>query len=221
MNPNWLVWQICDSAFPAGAFAHSGGLEAAWQAGEVRDAGGLAAWLGQALRQTAAGVIPVTAAAWDEPQSIRTFDDLLDSFLLNHVANRASRAQGRAFLMACASTFDHPAVRRVAADVREGRLAGHWAPVFGAVCRGLDVPRRQAGEMVLYFALRGAVSGAVRLGIVGPLQGQKLQHAAARSLDRLVDAYVDLPPEAVTQTAPLSDLLQGMHDRLYSRLFVS
>jgi urease accessory protein UreF len=30
-------WQIVDSAFPTGAFAHSFGLEAAWQQGEMPD----------------------------------------------------------------------------------------------------------------------------------------------------------------------------------------
>lgn len=29
MPSDWIAWQLCDSAFPAGAFAHSGGLEAA------------------------------------------------------------------------------------------------------------------------------------------------------------------------------------------------
>ena len=32
---DWLTWQVVDSAFPTGAFAHSYGLEAAWQQGEV------------------------------------------------------------------------------------------------------------------------------------------------------------------------------------------
>ena len=33
--PEALVWQLVDSAFPTGAFAHSLGLEAAWHHGEV------------------------------------------------------------------------------------------------------------------------------------------------------------------------------------------
>ncbi len=37
----WLTWQIVDSAFPTGAFAHSCGLESAWQQGEVEDLGAL------------------------------------------------------------------------------------------------------------------------------------------------------------------------------------
>ena len=221
MDSNWIVWQICDSAFPSGAFAHSGGLEAAWQEGELVGAEGLTRWIEAALRQAAASVVPVVAAAWDAPQSLAALDTFCDAFLLNHVANRASRAQGQAFLLACVNTFHQDEVRRVAAAVREGRLAAHWAAVFGAVCRGLGVQKRAAAAMALFFALRGAVSSAVRLGIVGPLQAQKLQYTLAPSLDPLLDAYIDVPPERVAQTAPLADLLQGAHDRLYSRLFVS
>jgi urease accessory protein len=36
-DEDWLLWQLADSAFPTGGFAHSGGLEAAWQHGEIRN----------------------------------------------------------------------------------------------------------------------------------------------------------------------------------------
>ncbi|HZH77778.1 MAG TPA: urease accessory protein UreF, partial [Archangium sp.] len=41
MGYAWRVLQLADSAFPTGGFAHSGGLEAAVQQGEVRGREGL------------------------------------------------------------------------------------------------------------------------------------------------------------------------------------
>ena len=221
MRSDRVLWQMCDSAFPAGAFAHSNGLEAVWQCGEVAGADDFVAWAEAALHQAAAGALPVLAAAWSEPDRLGEVDALWDAFLLNHVANRASRAQGRAFLMACEKSFPVEGVRQLAESVRRRRDAGHWAPLFGAACRALELPRRQACELFLFLALRGAVSSAVRLGIVGPLQGQNLQHQLSEPLDGLIDQYIDVPLEMISQVAPLADLLQGSHDRLYSRLFVS
>jgi urease accessory protein len=221
MFDEWTVWQICDSAFPTGALAHSAGLEAAWQAGEIGSDNDLSHWTGAMLRQAAAGAIPIVSAAWAAPESVESLDQLSESFLLNHVANRASRAQGQAFLMACSKTFDSPAIQQLAATTRELRLAGHWAPVMGATCRALRLPRQRTCEMFLFLALRGAVSAAVRLGIVGPLQAQNLQHRLAAPLTPLAERFSGLPPESVAQTAPLADLLQGTQDRLYSRLFIS
>ena len=221
MHPDWLIWQLADSAFPAGAFAHSGGLEAAWQAGEITSAQDLFDWISAALLQSGHALLPAVGAAWDGERTLREVDAFCDAFLLNHVANKASRAQGQALLMACGKVFDVDAVRAVADAARRDRLAGHYAPALGAVARALGIPKRRACELFLFMTVRGAVSSAVRLGIVGPLQGQGLQHRLTAVAARVADECADLPLEQSAQTAPLADLLQGMQDRLYSRLFVS
>ena len=34
---DWITWQLADSAFPAGGYAHSAGVESAMQAGVIHD----------------------------------------------------------------------------------------------------------------------------------------------------------------------------------------
>src|ERR1043166_5428213 len=86
----WLVWQLVDSAFPAGAFAHSFGLEAAWQQGEV-DAASLPAFVRDAIAQAGHGSLPFVMAAHDDPSSAAVFDQRWDAVLWDSGAHRARR----------------------------------------------------------------------------------------------------------------------------------
>ena len=101
--PDFLIWQLVDSAFPTGGFAHSSGLEAAWQHGEVRGRTELVSFIEASLDQLGHAGLPFVLAAFDAPEKLAEFDALCDAFTTNHVANRASRAQGRAFLAAVAA----------------------------------------------------------------------------------------------------------------------
>ena len=56
---DWLTWQIVDSAFPTGVFAHSWGLEAAWQQGEVNDLVALRAFLEASIQQAGYASLPL------------------------------------------------------------------------------------------------------------------------------------------------------------------
>src|SRR5258706_16023423 len=98
--PDLLLWQLADSAFPTGGFAHSAGLEAAWQHGEVRNRGELVSFIEAGLQQLGQAALPFVTAAFDAPEKLAEFDQLCDAFTTNHVTNRASRAQGRAFFKA-------------------------------------------------------------------------------------------------------------------------
>ena len=99
---DWLAWQVVDSAFPVGVFAHSWGLEAAWQAGHVREAEGLGRFVSASVQQTAYGAVPLLAAAYRDPSRWPELDELAEAFLLNRVTNRASRVQGRTLVSTAA-----------------------------------------------------------------------------------------------------------------------
>jgi len=213
--PSWLVLQLADAAFPTGGYVHSGGLEAAVQAGSVE----LAAFCGEALAQAAHGALPLAGAAWDVPEALAEIDAFAGATLWSHVAARASTAQGWALLDVADRAFGGFAETR--ARVASGALAGHVAPLFGFVARRLGVERDDALATLLHVALRGVLSAAVRLGVAGPGEAQGLHRALHPALDAALATGRALGLREVSQPAPLVELIQARHDHLYSRLFQS
>lgn len=218
---DWLVWQLVDSSFPTGGFAHSGGLEAAWQQGEVASRTELISFLQAALRQSGRAALPFVTASWKEPGRLADWDELFDAFTSNHVANRASRAQGKAFLAAIVRVFDlHLVPRQCGAD--SGQCSpGHWPIVFGATLRRLGVDHFKTLRLFCFHNLRGPLAAAVRLNIIGPLEAQRVQRELAGDAEAILRECAKLNLESIAQTEPLLDLWQGAQDRLYSRLFQS
>lgn len=221
MANEWLFLQLADSAFPTGGFAHSGGLEAAWQLGEVRGRDDLEAYLADSLAQCGHALLPFLTATHAEPGRFVEWDRWCDATLSNHVANRASRALGQGLLTSAAAGFGREAITTLKATVRNGRLPGHLAPITGVVCAALDLDRERSQRLFLFLHLRTLVSTAVRLGIVGPLEAQAIQHRVGASAEAVWRRCGDLAPGDAAASAPLHDLFQGHHDRLYSRLFMS
>ena len=177
-NP-WLLYQLADSAFPTGGFAHSGGLEAAWQQGEVRGSGPLRAFLESSLTQLAHGALPFVVRAHAMPDQLGELDSLCDAFLTNHVANRASRLQGKSFLLAVERGLGFQFTPQEETPPTDQVFHGHWAPLFGAIAARLGISRIDAVRLFVFVTLRSWVSAAVRLGIVGPMEGQSIQLALA------------------------------------------
>ena len=214
----WAVLQLADSAFPAGSFAHSAGLEAAAQAREVEGAEGVARFVRDAIWQAGWGALPLVRAAFEDVSALARLDSRAETFLVNHVANRASRTQGRAFLSTAARVFPQQVGPLHAQAVG---LKLHFAPLWGAVWRTLGLGLDDARRVLLWSTARNVLSAAVRLGLVGTHEAQALLAELGPVLDEVHAACGGLGVEDLAQAAPLADLLQGTHDRLYSRLFQS
>jgi urease accessory protein len=215
---SWMILQLADSAFPTGGFVHSGGLEALVQAGEVRGRGDVERFCADTAKQTARGALPIVGAAFDDPDRLAAIDAFTRTTLWSHVASRASQAQGWALLDTVARAFDLPAAREARAQLAGG---GHLAPVFGFVTRLLEVSRDDALATFLHLTIRGVLSAAIRLGATGPSEAQAMHRRLHPVLDAALAEARELGLDDVAQTAPLIELFQGTHDRLYSRLFQS
>lgn len=218
---DWLVLQLADSAFPSGGFAHSAGLEAAAQLGHVHGAAALEAYVHDAVWQAGHGSLPLVGAAHRHPAHAVRLDALCDAFLTSEVANRASRTQGRAFVVACARSFGGEEIEGLDAAVRDRRLRGHHAPLFGTAAAALGVGRTDALAVWMHGTLRGVLSAAVRLGLAGAHEAQALQRATGPLLDRVLAECGELDGAAIVQTAPRLEITGSQHARLYSRLFQS
>ena len=216
---DWLTWQVVDSALPTGAFAHSNGLEAAWQHGEVEDGEALQTFLRDAVQQTGYAALPLMNDAYRAPDRLEALDATADAFLVNVVANRASRIQGRTLVATAGRVWPSPALTVL--QTRALVTCAHLAPLSGVVFRAIGLSLPTAQRVILYSAARGVLSAAVRLGITGSYEAQRLQSACVPWLERVVARCGDLSVDDLAQTAPVLDLLQAGHDRLYSRLFQS
>jgi urease accessory protein len=206
--------QLSDSAFPSGAFAHSFGFEALRQLGLLAEES-LTLRLRELAWSTALSALPFLNDAYRHVAEAA--DHHADQFLSNHVANRASRAQGQAFMIAAEATFDDRGVEAL----RRTLPFSHVAVATGASLKCAGVSLDDSRRVFLYGAVRGALSAAVRLGILGPLRAQHVLYGLHPLLDEILSETLGLTADDAASVAPLVDVAQGTQDRLYSRLFQS
>lgn len=217
---DWLFLQLVDSAFPAGGFAHSNGLEAAIA---FREGIAIEQHLSELIAQAGRTALPFVREACAEPERLAELDALFDATTTSHVVNRASRAQGRALVSAAGRIWTtHEGAQRIASYAqREPAPPLHHAPVLGAIFGALGQAPDAAMAGYLHGVVRGVLSAAVRLGVVGPLEAQRLHGENAALASRAVDTSRALSSNGVAQPAPLLELYATLHDGLDARLFQS
>ncbi|POM72882.1 Urease accessory protein [Phytophthora palmivora] len=233
---NWVLWQMVDSLYPTGGFAHSLGLEAATQEGLVV-ASSLRDFLSSSLHQAANFALPLVFSAHQITTTSESDSVFVESVLSlnsrttaqysNHVARKASFAQGAALLRLALSTYapTYPRVQTLLTIRKEAKKWNqggvHHTILFGVVCALLDVDADSTQRMYLFVTTRDVLSAATRLNLVGPLEAAKLQFETAPLLEKVFQTKKNRTAEHSYSSAPVLDLVQAMHDQLYTRIFNS
>ncbi|MFP5317848.1 MAG: urease accessory protein UreF [Acidimicrobiia bacterium] len=208
---------LADGRFPSGGHAHSGGVEAAVDAGRVHDGPSLRAFLDGRLATAGRVAAALAAAAATGRHDVDRLEREASARISSPALRDASLAQGRLLLRAAAAILS-------AGDLPVGDH--HHAVAVGLVARAAGQTPREAARWAAYDAVAGPAGAAVRLCGLDPFETwaavaalavaveEVAAEAAARASD---DDLCSLP----ACSAPLLDVGAEHHIRSEVRLFVS
>jgi urease accessory protein len=170
--------QIADGLFPAGAFAHSLGLETYAQAGIVKDGRGLDAFVRAHLEGSAGpgDAVAVGAAVRfaGDLDGCLTLDARIDAMRIVPEFTAASKQMGRQMLRVAGAWERDAFIERFAARVEDGATPGHYPVVFGVVAGRAGIDVESAAAAYLYATASMLVNAALRLLAIGQVEGQRL-----------------------------------------------
>ncbi|KXN92309.1 hypothetical protein AN958_08540 [Leucoagaricus sp. SymC.cos] len=208
-DKTYILLLLADSNLPTGSFVASAGLESYVAHGFlqknsnivhfVRDS--LATYAHTALAFVSDAHKTVSAYASDMEEDVdRTLDklvsldDLYEAMTLNHVARRASKAQGIALLTLYSKGFSRPVSlsQNIEQDIRtkENRMSrlldkykllirreeapGHMPICWGVLTGALGLTLERSQFLHLFLHARSLLSASVRLNDIGPYGAQQL-----------------------------------------------
>jgi urease accessory protein len=213
------LFQLFESQFPVGGFAHSGGLETYAQAGAglpaLRELMTNQVALGWGRGELAAACLAWTAAAQpDSSNELAHVATLAGAFKVVPSVRDASVRLGARTL---------GLLRRLYPDEMRALNPDppHHAVVVGASGRLLELPLR---ELLLAYGqslLAGGLAAATRCMPISPAQTQALLVELQPQLAEAVEAVMDAPEDALFTCTPALDIRCHQQTLLRTRLFQS
>lgn len=221
-----MLLQWSDSAFPTGAFAHSGGLETYAQADIVRTARDLARLIAVKLDNAAhTDLIVVHSAmtAYDagDFSQLERLDALCAAAKPARETREASEKIGRRMLASVLNVHQDAGLKYYRERIERGEAVGHHAVVHGAACASLGLEPRAALLAFAYALAANQTAAAVKLMSIGQTQAQAVLGASGAVCAQAVDAALGRALDDYGGFAPGLDIRSMQHEQLFQRLFIS
>jgi len=213
------LFQLFDSQFPIGAFAHSGGLETYGQSGaslpELREL--LVSQIGHGWGRAelaAASLGWTTAGEPDSVNALARLAVLVSARKTIPSMHDASVRLGRRTL-ALLKRLHSATLSTVEID------PPHQAIVIGVTGRALGLPRRELLVAYAHSLIAATVATATRCMPVSPAQGQELIVELQPALEAAVSRAVDATEDDLFTCTPALDIRCHQQAGLRTRLFQS
>jgi len=211
-------------AFPVGGFAYSHGLEWAAEQGWIKDRETLTAWLSDLVAFGAVANDQILlAAAWravteGNDAALREAAEFAVALQPSAERHLEATTQGGAFMTQIEASWPCEAVARFRA-VYDGDIAYCTAVAVAAAGHGIALD-----AVLAPFALAAAgnlVSAAVRLGVVGQTDGQRVLASLVPEIERMSLRALTATLDDIGGACWRSDLASLQHETQYTRLFRS
>jgi len=208
--------QLASPALPVGAYSYSQGLEAAIEAGIVRDAAGARAWI--------ADVLELSVSRMEAPVLLRLVDAWRagDAALAGRWNALFLASRETAELRAETVQMGHSLARLLAELGVDVPLAEPSYPAaFARAVAAWRIAVREALVAYLWAWIENQVMAAVKTVPLGQTDGQKMLLALGGTLEALAARAAALGDDELGNFAPGLALLSSRHETQYTRLFRS
>ncbi|MGA8602172.1 MAG: urease accessory protein UreF [Beijerinckiaceae bacterium] len=208
--------------FPVGAFAYSHGLEWAHEAGDIADAEDLRDWLTTLVERGALHNDAIILAAAYRAALLSDARELVDinELALALATSRERRletaTQGSAFLLAIRKSWPCATLEFLNP---EEEIAYPIAVALAAA--GHNLPLDATLHMYCLGFISNLVSAAIRLGIIGQTDGQRVIAALMPVVLETARSCASKNLDELGGSAFRSDLASLRHETQYTRLFRS
>lgn len=162
--------QFADGLFPAGAYAHSFGLEYYVQAERVRDARGVCNFIRANLTgslATADAIAMLAALRFASQErdlvALLSLDKIVEAMKPIEELRNASRQMGRQTIRVASSLSDDPLLQSYFQATESDATAGLHPVCFGVVGGAIGWSAHNAARAYLYSASAAMVGAALRL----------------------------------------------------------
>lgn len=219
--------QFTDGLFPAGAYAHSFGLEYLVQSGEVADAAGVENFLQTYLESSVAPTDAVAmlcasrAARMNDLASCVDLDKRLDAMKAASELREASRQMGRQTLRVANDLSCAALLMDFSEAVKNEVTPGHHPVIFGMIGGLMAWPPNEMAGAYLYSTSAALVGAALRLMPLGQLAGQRVLSNVRPLIATLAEEIQDKSESDIWSFVPAIEIASMRHAMLDARLFRS